>query len=120
MSINKIFSLSFLLLSFVLIVNLGRDVLRLIRTEERLAKTEERLQDIKEQNERFGKTKDYYQSNEFLEEQIRDKLQMAKPGETVLILPEQLQEASSTTFKKEEKKEKTDLANWQKWLGLFK
>jgi len=120
MSINKIFSLSFLLLSFVLIVNLGRDVRRLVKTEERLVKTEEKLEDIKKQNEQLQKTKEYYQSDEFLEEQIRDKLQMAKPGETILILPEQIQEASGLAFKKENREQNGSMANWQKWLGLFK
>ena len=92
MSINKTLSFCFLIVSFLLIINLIRDVKGLIQAEQRIVKTEERLAQVKEKNERVKKEKEYYQSDAFLEEQIRTKLQMAKPGETILILPEEIDE----------------------------
>jgi len=123
MSINKILSFCFLIISLLLIVNLIRDVRRLIQAEERIVKTEESLAQIKEENEEFKKEKEYYQSEAFLEEQIRTKLQMAKPGETILILPEEIigENPPAGGGKVEEVEEtEEEFANWQKWLALFK
>ncbi len=107
----------------VLIVNLGRDIFRLMKSEERVLKVEEKLEVVEQENAGLKKTKKYYESDQFLEEQIRNKLQMAKPGETVLILPEEIQEGTavgkvSSLVKAGEDEE--ELANWQKWLELFK
>jgi cell division protein FtsB len=119
MSINKTLSFCFLIISLLLIVNLFRDVQRLIQAEERIVKTEERLVQVKQENEEFKKEKEYYQSEAFLEEQIRTKLQMAKPGETVLILPETIKEEKEGNEQQNREDEKKR-ANWQKWLALFK
>ena len=123
MSINKTLSFVFFSLSIVLIINLGRDIFRLIKSEERVARGEEKLGEIEQENSDLKKTKEYYKSDQFLEEQIRNKLQMAKPGEKVLILPEELQEGTGVGEESsfgEMAEDKGELANWQKWLELFK
>lgn len=64
-------------------------------------------------------------SEEFAEEQIRDELLLAKPGETVVVVPfdststslsagAQGKPAENAAQDKEE-----ELANWQKWMKLF-
>jgi len=126
MSINKNLVFVILIISFILIFNLLRDVRRLIRAEERIVKVEERLEQVKEENEEFKGTKEYYQSNAFLEEQIRNKLQMARPGETILILPKKLSEvkeessySEASSFAKASEDKSEDKENWEKWLELF-
>ena len=120
MSINKSLAFFVLLISFILIVNLGRDIWRLIKVEERLVQAEKKLEQAKNENQDLKKTKEFYQSDAFLEEQIRNKLQMAKPGEKVVILPEKLQEGSRVGKVEEVEKVDEETANWEKWLGLFK
>ena len=115
MSINKTISFCFLILSFILIINLFRDVWRLIQAENRIIETEHKLNSVVKKNEEFVKRQNYYKSDAFLDEQIRNKLQMAKPEETILILPRQISEARS-----QESQKSQQLTNWQKWLALFK
>ena len=54
-------------------------------------------------------------SEEFAEEQIRDELLLAKPGETVVVVP---QVAEVGKVEQVEQREE-NLANWQKWVRLF-
>ena len=120
MSISKtILSYLFLILGLILITGFIRDIWRLVHAEERLRNKEKELLRAQQDYQQLQDKSDYYKSDFFIESQIRDKLQMAKPGETVVILPEEFtQEASqekNTNFINKE----TELANWQKWLKLF-
>lgn len=116
MSINKIFSFLPLLISFVLGFNLGRDIWRLKKAEKRIFEAEQRLGEVKKENDDLEKQKEYYQSEQFLEEQIRDKLQMAKEGEKIVILPQEIIEGGMEQDGETGEEEKE---NWGKWLELF-
>ena len=118
MSINKSLTFFVLLISSILIINLGRDIWRLIKAGERFVQAEKKLEQVKEQNQDLKKTKEFYQSDAFLEEQIRNKLQMAKPEEKIIILPETIRNTQLEQLEQLEKLEQ--LANWEKWLRLFK
>ncbi len=120
MSINKSLAFFVLLISLILIINLGRDIWRLIRVEERLVQAEKKLEQVKNENQDLKKTKEFYQSDAFLEEQIRNKLQMAKPGEKIVILPEAISEEKASHSAEATRDKDKETANWQKWLGLFK
>lgn len=121
MSINKTLSFFLLILSFTLIINLVRDIWRLTQIEKRTVQVEENLELIKKENQELQQTKEHYQSEEFLEEQIRNRLQMNKPGETVLILPEELvEERPEKSPLSDIGENKEGKSNWQKWLELFK
>ncbi|MFC1710983.1 septum formation initiator family protein [Patescibacteria group bacterium] len=118
---KKAFSYLFIIFALGLIVNLAKDAWRLMHGDERIKKTEDKLVKIREENKSLQDQFDQRQQEAYLEEEIRNKLQMAKPGETIVILPEELVKESSEEselLKDLEDKEKT-LANWQKWLQLF-
>ena len=122
MSINKFFSYTLLFISFALIFNLGRDILRLKKAEQRITHTKDKLDQVKRENQKLNQTKEHYQTDQFLEEQIRNKLHLAKPGETIVILPPELQlktnkEAESLLL---EPQKEYNTPNWEKWLNLFK
>lgn len=121
---KKIISYLVFIFALLLIVGLIKDSWRLMHADERIKETKEKLARLKEENKQLLEKLDYYQSNEFLEEQIRNKLQMAKPGETILILPEEingkrLEEALTSSGQLVDSVVKEELANWQKWLRLF-
>ncbi len=120
MSINKKLSFLILIFSFVLIANLVRGIARLKSAQQRVIKVEERLVKVKKENEELEQKRNHYQSDQFVEEQIRNKLQMAKPGETVLILPEEIQIAAREAEKETPEDKDGEKANWQKWIELFK
>ena len=114
----------FIILIFFLGLTIGflKNIWQLMHRDERIKEAEKELKKIETDNLELKQKLEYYQSDEFLEGQIRDKLQMAKPGEAVVILPEELtKEASEEGLSLAEvlEEDKKELANWQKWLSLF-
>lgn len=124
---KRIISYFFLIIAIILIIGCLKNIWRLIHADKSLKETEKKLVVIKEENSQIKEKESYYQSEPFLEEQIRDKLQMAKPNEVVMILPEELQKQPEpeTYIFKDKKTDKVEVnnnqqeANWQKWLKLF-
>lgn len=121
---KKIASYLALIFALVLIIGFFKDAWWLMHADERLKEAEDKLAEVKIENKKLQKKLEYYQSDEFLEEQVRNKLQMAKPGETVLILPEEINQgtsllATSSASVAPSEEEKEDLANWKKWFKLF-
>ena len=57
-------------------------------------------------------------SQGFAEREIRDKLNMAKPGEVVVILPE-MTPAATPTAVLQPKEPVENQPNWKKWLEVF-
>lgn len=57
-----------------------------------------------------------------IEKEIRDKLQMAKPGETVVIIPEERIQALGATISAQitpESAVEADVPNWQRWWDIL-
>ena len=65
----------------------------------------------KKKNEELKKILKSVQSPEFIEKQAREKLNMGKRGEVVVVLPK--------TENQRPKIENEELPNWQKWYKLF-
>ena len=121
MSISKkFFSYLFIFFSLGLIINLSKDIWRLIQAGKRIDQAKQKLSQLQQENQQLREKYQYQQKDSFVEAEIRDKLQMAKPGETVIILPEKLSQALKGQPEKVSLREKNQqLANWQKWLRLF-
>ncbi len=56
------------------------------------------------------------QSQDEVEKIARDKLNMGKPGETVVVIPEEL---ITKVIEDNKPKIEPKLPNWQGWLKLF-
>lgn len=96
----------------IIIVNTIRSLGDYYRAENRLKTTRERLDKAKADRQRLLREKRKVESNEFVEEEARNRLGMARPGERVIILPEDFQ-----TPMPESPKDTTP--NWVKWWRLF-
>lgn len=103
------------LVGILLIFNLTRDIRRLLKASDQIKLAENQVRELEKENQQLEEKKEYYQSPEFIEEQARDKLNMAKPGETIVILPQNLEEVLGKT----KKVTPPELPNWQKWWKLF-
>ena len=114
---KKLSTLAILIIGVSLIVNLSRDILRLLRAGEQVKMTEEKVRELEKEHEALVEKKEYFQSQEFIEEEARNKLNLAREEETIVILPPNV-EAMSQWMKQEGKKEE-DLPNWQRWWKLF-
>jgi cell division protein FtsB len=117
--VKKLLSYLFLFFALSLIVNLSKDVWRLLHADERIAQTEQKLTDLKQENSKLKQEHEYRQQDAYIEEEIRNKLQMAKPGETIVVLPEDLSSQVQLGSQDQDSAENKNLKNWQKWLELF-
>lgn len=84
-----------------------------------IQKTKVKIEKAEEENKKLSEQLEITQSEEFLENQLRNKLGLAKEGEIILVLPEAdiVRKLSPIIPEEEEIKPKP---NWQKWLELFK
>jgi len=99
-----------------LIVNLSRSLIRIWQSQAHLKKAEEALIEAQKENQELKQQKALLQTQDFIEEEARNKLFMAKEGEMVVLLPEEiefLQDEARPVIKVE------DLAVWRQWLELF-
>ncbi len=84
--------------------------------ERRLSYEFEKLSKLQIKNQELKKTLAQAKSPEFIEAQARDKLGLAKDGETIFIVPkEKIEQILGLSKKVEEIK----LPNWQGWLRVF-
>lgn len=108
-------SLIILIIGISLIINLSRDIFRLLKAGDRVRQAQLRVEELEKKNLELKELKEYYQSEEFVEEQARNKLNLAREGETIVILPPNVGELVGW----EEEKEPQEVPNWKRWLKLF-
>lgn len=114
---NNLITIIFLVIGVVIIINLTGRIWQLWHQDNPLKEAEKRLEKLKEENAELKQKKAYMNSEKFIEEQARDKLNLAKENEAIVILPEEILKLK--TEENQEKEEK-ELANWQKWLEVFR
>ncbi len=93
--------------------NAARSIYDLWHKQDLLISAQKQLEKEKAENAKLKSQISYAQSNQFIEEEARNKLFMGKPGDQQVIIPQGL-------LKSKEEKKTVDLRpNWQKWWDLF-
>jgi cell division protein FtsB len=101
------------IIACILIINgLSRSIYDLWQKQDLLVKAREDLELEKQANIELKTKLTYVNSEQFIEEEARNKLFMVKEGESSVIVPKILGE-------KKEVVKAPELPNWQKWLNLF-
>ena len=99
------------------VYGLSQQISESIKVGERLEKAADEVNALQEQNRNLKTNLSRVQDESFVEIAARDKLNMAKPGETVVIVSDEavnrIIEANKPIIPPPE------LPNWQKWLHLF-
>lgn len=108
----RILSLLIFLGGAVAIFNLSWQTYSLLKRQDLFVQKEKKLAELKNKNQELKETLKGVQSQEFIEKEAREKLNMGKRGEVVVILP------NNRTIKQPNNKEE-DLPNWKKWYKLF-
>lgn len=104
----------FLIIVLILVaIALGRESYRYYRVNQEIKALGKRIEELEKSNEEFSRMQDYFQSEEFLEKEARLKLNLAKPGEKLIIVkvPE--------GFEGEEDKIIEEVSNIQHWWEYF-
>lgn len=103
----------FLVIIWVLILSMVRDYWQTRKGFLRINETENRLFEAKLQNEQLAKKLILVGSEEFKAKLIREKLNMQRPDEVVVVMPN----SENNDVILENKTE--NLNNWEKWLEVM-
>lgn len=103
-----------ILLAFFLI----RNIVTLVSSQDRIKSAEHKVEELRAENRRLQEEWEKASSEEFFEKQAREKLGLAREGETVVVLPEEdLLRALAPEIGEDGLPE--ELPNWKLWLRLF-
>jgi len=102
----------------LMLVSLGRNIVKIKTAKGRIKGVEDRIEKLKLENKELEGKLDTFQSEEFIEKQLRDKLGLAKEEEMVIVLPDE-ETVKKFAPKVEEEEEILPDPNWKKWLKLF-
>lgn len=110
---KRIFLFVITVLGFLLSYNLARGVWDSYRNATRLVESEKNLTAQKQKNQELKDQLALVSSPYFVEKEARDKLGLAKKGETIIVTPtpEKKDENPSSGYE--------NLNNPEKWLKLF-
>ena len=100
------------MVGMLFIVNISRSIYGLWLRHDLVAEREEVRNSLKKDSGELQKELARVQSPEYIEEVARDKLNLQKEGEVVVVLPETLASPEPQT-------EPRPQANWNKWWKLF-
>lgn len=103
------------LISFYLIVNTSRKVWQLWESQSAVDVAELELKQAYDEQAKLEKSLAYQQTDAYVEEQARERLNLVKPEETVVLMPKSIPKIVYYTEKTPEAQE----WNWEKWLKRF-
>ena len=109
---TKLLNLIIIIVGLLLIVNLTRSISQLVGSWGKIDEAKKEMELSQKKNSELQAKLKEAQSPEFIEKIARDKLGLAKEGETVVILPPIEPEATKSA-------EEKIIPNWQKWWKLF-
>jgi len=104
-----------LIVSFFIINNLVHSIYTLWQKKTLFVKAQTQLENEKKENQELKKKLNIAKNPQFVEEEARNNLFMAKPGEEVVLIPT-IYLQSSPAVKPEIKDTR---ANWKKWWSTF-
>ncbi|PIU33387.1 hypothetical protein COT04_00250 [Candidatus Shapirobacteria bacterium CG07_land_8_20_14_0_80_39_12] len=104
-----------IIIGIVLIVSLSRSILKMFKARDELRLVEQKIEELQKEAASLTVKKEFYQSEDFIEQEARNKLNMVKEGETVVVLPPNLKELLG----EKENQPPASLPNWRQWLNLF-
>lgn len=112
---NRLIRIIIIVVGIGLIISLSRNIYRLLKAGDQVKLAQERLEELEIEHQELLELRDYYQSEEFIEKEARDKLNLSRPEETVVILPPNVGEIVG----KITPSPAPELPNWRRWLKLF-
>ncbi len=104
------------LVSTILAYNLIRGIIDSTKSGDRLSEAVDIVYKLEVKNKELKKKLTEIQSPNFIEQQARDKLNLSKAGETLVIIPE---EKLKLVLGASHSAEEIRLPNWRGWLKVF-
>lgn len=99
-------------------ISLIRNVVRVAKAKRQIVETAAEVTKLQKENQELKNRLTEVDSQNFTETQLRDKLGLAKPGETVLVLPDPEILKKLAPVDNVEQQTLPE-PNWEKWYKLF-
>lgn len=115
MHIKRILFFAVVIAAFFILHNLAQSLYTLWQKRDLITDAKHSLEREKRENQQLKAKIAQAKDRSFVEEEARDKLFMAKPGEEVVIIPTSAIEASNSG----KPKPKDTRPNWEKWQSVF-
>ncbi len=115
---NRLVYSFLLILSLYLIVSLTRSIWLFWQKRDVLKQAEIQVNQEMKKNQELTQQLSQVRTQEFIEQQARDKLNLSKPQETVVVVPPELV-SHLATYSGLISGQKEEEPNWKKWVKLF-
>lgn len=113
----RVFGLLIIIMIVGLIfLGLGKQISSALQAGKRLDTSAEEVDKLQKQNRQLRERLAEVQKYSFIEEIARNKLNMGRAGETVVVVPERV---VNQVLGAKKQAEEIKLPNWQGWLKLF-
>lgn len=112
---KKAVSIIILVFFFFIIQNLTQSIFSLWQKRELLISARIDVERTKKENQSLKEQMSAVKKPSFIEKQARDKLYLTKPGEQIVIIPDNL----IVEEKADQNVKNSDKTNWQMWWDLF-
>lgn len=116
--LNWLTRIGILILIVLVISSLVRGVISIKKSNDKIEEERKKVEEEQTRNDELRKQLQEVNSQSFTEQVARDKLGLAKPGETILVLPDKEVLRKLAPHIEEEQDSLPD-PNWKKWLKLF-
>ncbi|HEX8931837.1 MAG TPA: septum formation initiator family protein [Patescibacteria group bacterium] len=114
MYLKKIVFFSIIIISLFIINSFLNSIYSLWQKNDLVVKARQDLEKEKKENGALKSKLSEVKNPQFVEEEARDKLFLAKPGETIVFLPAASKDLASQNVKKQDSR-----PNWRKWWDVF-
>lgn len=109
-----------MMVSLLISVKLVKDIIKLRSADKRLIDAETELLLAKQEQAELKKRLLEFEDKSWWEKRVRNVLKMAKPGEVVVVVPDEVISQNSPKDISDANQTDTDeLSNWQKWRRIF-
>jgi cell division protein FtsB len=107
-----------LVVLILLLISFAGDLSRIENSDLKIDEAQQRLNKLESERIELEKQVNEVNSEEFVEKQIRDKLNLSKEGEIVIVLPDE-EILRKIAPKRVEEMDTLPDPNWKKWVNLF-
>jgi cell division protein FtsB len=104
---------------FLLLFSVIKNFRRARLAQQRIQNTREILADLKLTNKELQDSLEEVETEQYTQEQVRNKLGLAKPDEQIIVMPDKEIVKSLSFRRKPTSAEEIVEPNWKKWMKLF-
>lgn len=124
MEIKTITPWFLIICNLFLVTSIISNISQVVKSQKRMTNAIKKVESLNSEQQRMIWEKSQQNSQYYLESQIRNNLKMVKPGETLVVVPEQLKQNSEETVykyapKDEDEKEiqkKRPIEEWEELI----